>query len=102
MFSETYVDILGVVRGLGPIRSVTTKNNENLQVRTVEVFDHTAPSLKIEIWEPDIILRYNLPFSEVNIRDNPLFSDLTIGSLVLQQYSSLTYAFVGRVSKDRM
>ncbi|KAJ8952495.1 hypothetical protein NQ318_003291, partial [Aromia moschata] len=52
---DTYVDILAAVRGLSSIRTVTTKNNENLQVRTVEVFDHTSPSLKINLWEPDLI-----------------------------------------------
>ncbi|KAJ8966403.1 hypothetical protein NQ317_009635 [Molorchus minor] len=55
----TYVDILAIVRGLGPNRTVTTKNNENLQVRTIELFDHTSPSLKVDIWEPDVISRSN-------------------------------------------
>ncbi|KAJ8917450.1 hypothetical protein NQ315_005497 [Exocentrus adspersus] len=54
---DTHVDILGAIRGLGAIRTINTKNKETLQVRTIEVFDHTAPSLKIEIWEPDIISR---------------------------------------------
>lgn len=54
----TSVDLLVVVKGLGQIRTVSSKNNESLQVRTAEVFDHTCLSLRIEIWEPDIIQRY--------------------------------------------
>lgn len=56
--SDTNIDILVAVKGLGHVRTVSTQNKESLQVRTVEVFDHTCLSLKIEIWELDIILRY--------------------------------------------
>ncbi|CAH1155516.1 unnamed protein product, partial [Phaedon cochleariae] len=54
---KDHIDILVAVRGLGQVRTVTSKSNEMMQVRTVEVFDHTSPNLKIEIWEPDIIQR---------------------------------------------
>ncbi|XP_060516986.1 meiosis-specific with OB domain-containing protein isoform X2 [Cylas formicarius] len=55
--SGFFVDVLGAVRGLGPIRTVTTKNDETIQVREIEVFDHTCPSLRITLWEPDLIHR---------------------------------------------
>ncbi|XP_066262542.1 meiosis-specific with OB domain-containing protein [Euwallacea similis] len=55
--SIKYADVLGAVRGLNSIRTVNTKNNQTIQVRDVEVFDYSAPSFKISIWEPDIITR---------------------------------------------
>nr|CAI5838094.1 unnamed protein product [Callosobruchus analis] len=51
------VDILAVVKNLGTIRSVKARSSETLQVRTIEVFDQTSSSLKIEAWESDIIAR---------------------------------------------
>ncbi|VEN37391.1 unnamed protein product [Callosobruchus maculatus] len=51
------VDILAVVKNLGTVRSVKARSSETLQVRTIEVFDQTSPSLKIEAWESDIITR---------------------------------------------
>lgn len=63
--SGTSKDILVAVKGLGQVRTVSTQNKESLQVRNVEVLDHTSLSLKIEIWEPDIIRRY---CNEMNIR----------------------------------
>ncbi|KAJ8934928.1 hypothetical protein NQ314_013087 [Rhamnusium bicolor] len=86
---DTNVDILAVVRGLGPIRTVTTRNNDNLQVRTVEVFDHTSPSLKIEIWEPDIISR--------SIGWKPRYTALFFTDLHVQ-WSSFERSFVAKVT----
>ncbi|KAL1491662.1 hypothetical protein ABEB36_012224 [Hypothenemus hampei] len=57
--SIEFVDILGAVRGINETRTVSTWRNETLQVREIEIFDHTAPSLKITLWEPDIINRSN-------------------------------------------
>lgn len=54
---DTKVDILVAVKVLWQTKTIT-RNNENLQVRTIEVFDQTCPNLKIEIWETDIIQRY--------------------------------------------
>ncbi|CAH1992327.1 unnamed protein product [Acanthoscelides obtectus] len=51
------VDILVVVKSLGTIRTVKARTSETLQVRTVEVFDQTSTSMKIEVWESDIIAR---------------------------------------------
>ncbi|CAH1109944.1 unnamed protein product [Psylliodes chrysocephalus] len=53
-----FVNILVIVKGLGPIRTCNSRtNNETFTIRTVEVFDHTSPSLKVDIWENDIIQR---------------------------------------------
>lgn len=52
------MNILVIVKGLGPIRTCNSRtNNETFTIRTVEVFDHTSPSLKVDIWENDIIQR---------------------------------------------
>ncbi|XP_072397661.1 meiosis-specific with OB domain-containing protein [Diabrotica undecimpunctata] len=51
-------NILVVVKGLNEIRTNISKNtNETYTVRTVEVFDHTSPNLRIDIWDSDIIHR---------------------------------------------
>nr|CAH7754922.1 unnamed protein product [Callosobruchus chinensis] len=42
------VDILAVVKSLGNIRTVKARSSETLQVRTIEVFDHTSPKK----WKP--------------------------------------------------
>ncbi|XP_056644226.1 meiosis-specific with OB domain-containing protein isoform X2 [Diorhabda sublineata] len=55
---QGYVNILVVVKGLSEIRNVSSRNNnETYTIRTVDVFDHTSPSLKLEIWENHIIQR---------------------------------------------
>ncbi|CAG9858492.1 unnamed protein product [Phyllotreta striolata] len=52
------VNILVVVKGIRPTRTVNSKfSNETFSVRTVEVFDHTSPSFQIEMWDNDIIQR---------------------------------------------
>uniref|UniRef100_A0A6P7G0N5 Meiosis-specific with OB domain-containing protein n=1 Tax=Diabrotica virgifera virgifera TaxID=50390 RepID=A0A6P7G0N5_DIAVI len=51
-------NILVVVKGLNEIRTNISKNtNETYTVRTVEVFDHSSPNLRIDIWDSDIIQR---------------------------------------------
>ncbi|CAG9767901.1 unnamed protein product [Ceutorhynchus assimilis] len=57
--SIEFADILGAVKGVNQIRSIKSRTGEMLQVREIELFDHTAPTLKVSLWEPDLINRSN-------------------------------------------
>ncbi|XP_076270084.1 meiosis specific with OB domains hold'em [Rhynchophorus ferrugineus] len=59
-------DILGALRGLGQIRMINSRfdanqmmKSEKIQLREIELFDHTSPSLKVTLWDPDLIKRSN-------------------------------------------
>ncbi|XP_050308048.1 meiosis-specific with OB domain-containing protein isoform X2 [Anthonomus grandis grandis] len=88
--SIEYADVLGALKGLKEIRSIKCKNSDvMMQVRQIEVFDHTSLNLKVTLWEPDIINRSNFwtPKSTV------LFmTDLKIS------WSQFDNAFVGNTS----
>ncbi|KAG5897442.1 hypothetical protein JTB14_002703 [Gonioctena quinquepunctata] len=86
---KDYIDVLAVVRGLGQIRTIKSTSSETLPVRTVEVFDHTSPNLKIEIWEPDIIRRsekWKPRFTAI------FFTDLKV------QWSNFQRQFIAKVT----
>ncbi|XP_074026715.1 meiosis specific with OB domains hold'em isoform X2 [Leptinotarsa decemlineata] len=86
---KDFIDVLAVVRGLGQVRTITSKTNEIMLVRTVEVFDHTCPSLKIDIWDPDIINR-----SE---KWTPRFTALFFTDLIVL-WSNFQRQFIAKVS----
>ncbi|XP_018320715.1 meiosis-specific with OB domain-containing protein isoform X2 [Agrilus planipennis] len=55
----SFVDLLGAIRTVGPIRIITTKVGNEQQVRDVVILDHTHPGLKITLWDPEMIARYH-------------------------------------------
>ncbi|XP_030752470.1 meiosis-specific with OB domain-containing protein [Sitophilus oryzae] len=84
-----YVDILGAVRNLGQIRMINSKNGEPIQVRQIDLFDHTCSSLKVTLWEPDMINRSNnwKPRSSILF-----FTDVKI------EWSSFLQAYVAKTT----
>ncbi|XP_067002279.2 meiosis-specific with OB domain-containing protein [Anabrus simplex] len=56
MHSET-VDLLTVVRSVGPVRSISAKDGRRLITREVVVFDQTSNGLTIQLWCIDIVNR---------------------------------------------
>ncbi|XP_044267622.1 meiosis-specific with OB domain-containing protein [Tribolium madens] len=54
---ERLVDILGAIRSVGNVRTVSTKRGQEMQLREIVIFDHTSGGLKITIWDSDIIAR---------------------------------------------
>nr|XP_001813294.2 PREDICTED: meiosis-specific with OB domain-containing protein isoform X2 [Tribolium castaneum] len=57
---ERFVDILGAIRSVGNVRTITTKRGQQMQLREIVIFDHTSSGLKISIWDPDIITRASM------------------------------------------
>ncbi|CAH0556442.1 unnamed protein product [Brassicogethes aeneus] len=55
--NNVYIDVLGVLRGCGTPRTINTATGETFQVLHVEIFDVTAFSLSISLWDSDNILR---------------------------------------------
>lgn len=51
------LDILGAVKSIGNVRTIKTKDDREIQVRDVIIFDHTYPELRFSIWNSDLILR---------------------------------------------
>lgn len=55
--SIQFADVLGAIRGINPTRTINTKSGQAMEMREIEVFDHTCPSFKITLWEPELITR---------------------------------------------
>lgn len=51
------MDILGAVKTVGNVRTIKTKDDREIQVREVVIFDHTSPQLRFTIWDSDLSLR---------------------------------------------
>lgn len=51
------LDILGAVKNVGNVRTIKTKDDRELQVREVIIFDHTCPELRFSIFDPNWNLR---------------------------------------------
>ncbi|KAF2904877.1 hypothetical protein ILUMI_01294 [Ignelater luminosus] len=51
------VDLVGIVRYVGKVRTINVRDGTERQVREVIILDQTSPSLRVSIWDPDLIIR---------------------------------------------